>query len=177
MPSTRTGIPTWLAPPREGRGCFTPSRFYNLNNTQPRRRPTRVVRLRHARIPPSTLVVEDRSPTSGGDEFGSSDEDTDWRSARAKLENLERRTGCDTLVFGRVASRHLCLGLFSKVLVFAGLLWFGVTRFGFMSEGSNQAPKIKVRARFSAHSAQVYDEVGLLTPLATPEPSVPKSAP
>ncbi|CAE7950010.1 unnamed protein product [Symbiodinium sp. KB8] len=46
---------------------------------------------RHARIPPSTLVVEDRSPTSGGDEFGSSDEDTDWRSARAKLENLERR--------------------------------------------------------------------------------------
>ena len=34
--------------------------------------------------------------------------------------------GGPTLVFGRVASRHLCLGLFSKALVFAGLLWFGV---------------------------------------------------
>ena len=32
----------------------------------------------------------------------------------------------DFSAFGRAASRHLCLGLFSKVLVFTGLFWFGV---------------------------------------------------
>ena len=36
---------------------------------------------------------------------------------------------------------------------------------------------LKVRARFSAHSAQVRGEVGLLTQLATPEASALKSAP